>query len=157
MSTLLQIDNVGRELTGAIEGLPVGAELLGTFKLVSRATPTVVDYQFIAQLSGISITPILTWAAPGASTGSRSASSAPGRAAFASFFTALHGNPSFAVPLAHPHYQGRQHCFPGGGMVGCYQAQEQWRQAPYRQQPLDPPRGRGRRAWLRGLFRQDCL
>jgi hypothetical protein len=53
----LQIDNVGRELTAAIEGLPVGAELLGTFKLVSRATPTVVDYQFIAQLSGISITP----------------------------------------------------------------------------------------------------
>lgn len=53
----LQIDNVGRELTAAIEGLPVGAELLATFKLVSRATPSVVDYQFIAQLSGISITP----------------------------------------------------------------------------------------------------
>ena len=53
----LQIDNVGRALTAVIEALPVGAELLATFKVVSRATPTVVDYQFIAQLSGISITP----------------------------------------------------------------------------------------------------
>lgn len=58
----IRIDNVGRELTSAIEGLPVGASLLATLQLVSRATPTVVDYEFIAQLSGINITPTLVTA-----------------------------------------------------------------------------------------------
>lgn len=58
----IRIDNVGRELTAAIEGLPVGASLLATLQLVSRATPTVVDYEFIAQLSGINITPTLVTA-----------------------------------------------------------------------------------------------
>lgn len=58
----IRIDNVGRDLTSAIEGLPVGASLLATLQLVSRATPTVVDYEFIAQLSGINITPTLVTA-----------------------------------------------------------------------------------------------
>lgn len=58
----IRIDNVGRELTSAIEGLPVGASLLATLQLVSRATPTVVDYEFIAQLSSINITPTLVTA-----------------------------------------------------------------------------------------------
>lgn len=58
----IRIDNVGRELTAAIEGLPVGASLLATLQLVSRATPTVVDYEFIAQLSGINITPTMVTA-----------------------------------------------------------------------------------------------
>ena len=53
----LQIDNVGRELTASIEALPVGASLMATVRVVSRATPDVTDYEFIAQLSGISITP----------------------------------------------------------------------------------------------------
>lgn len=53
----LQIDNVGRELTSLIEALPVGASLTTTVRVVSRATPTVTDYEFISQLSGISITP----------------------------------------------------------------------------------------------------
>ena len=58
----IRIDNVGRELTAAIEGLPVGASLIATLQLVSRATPSVVDYEFIAQLSGINITPTLVTA-----------------------------------------------------------------------------------------------
>lgn len=58
----IHIDNVGRELTGAIEGLPVGASLIATLQVVSRATPAVVDYEFIAQLSGINITPTLVTA-----------------------------------------------------------------------------------------------
>lgn len=58
----IRIDNVGRELTAAIEGLPVGASLLATLQLVSRATPAVVDYEFIAQLSGINITPTMVTA-----------------------------------------------------------------------------------------------
>ncbi len=53
----LQMDNVGRDLTSALEALPVGSTLLATLQLVSRATPTVVDYEFVAQLSGISVTP----------------------------------------------------------------------------------------------------
>lgn len=61
----LRIDNVGRSLTAAIEGLPVGASMLATLRVVSRATPTVTDYEFVAQLSGISITPTLVTASMG--------------------------------------------------------------------------------------------
>ena len=53
----IRIDNVGRELASAIEGLPVGASLVATLQMVSRATPSVVDYEFVAQLSGINMTP----------------------------------------------------------------------------------------------------
>jgi hypothetical protein len=53
----LQIDNIGRELTALVEALPVGASLTATIRVVSRATPTVTDYEFISQLSGINITP----------------------------------------------------------------------------------------------------
>lgn len=52
----LQIDNVGRELTAAIEALPVGSTLLATLRVVSRATPDVSDFEFIALLGGISVT-----------------------------------------------------------------------------------------------------
>ena len=53
----LQMDNVGRDLTSALEALPVGSILMATLRVVSRATPAVVDYEFIAQLSGINVTP----------------------------------------------------------------------------------------------------
>ena len=53
----LQVDNVGREMTAMFEALPVGAALVATIRLSGRATPTVVDYEFVAQLSGISVTP----------------------------------------------------------------------------------------------------
>ena len=53
----LQIDNIGRELTALMEALPVGASLTATIRVVSRATPTVTDYEFISQLSAINITP----------------------------------------------------------------------------------------------------
>ena len=53
----LQIDNVGRSLTASLEALPPGAALLCTLQVVSRATPTVVDFDFVAQLGGISVTP----------------------------------------------------------------------------------------------------
>ena len=53
----LQIDNVGRELASAIEGLPVGSALTATIRLASRANPAVADYEFVAILSGISMTP----------------------------------------------------------------------------------------------------
>lgn len=55
----LRVDNVGRELTALIEALPVGASLIATLQMVSRATPTVVDYEFVSQLSGLSLTPTL--------------------------------------------------------------------------------------------------
>ena len=51
----LQVDNVGRELTAALEALPVGSTLLATITVASRATPAVADYSFVAQLSGISV------------------------------------------------------------------------------------------------------
>lgn len=55
----LRIGNVGRELTAAIEGLPVGSSLLATMQVVSRATPTVIDYEFVSPLSGLKADPTL--------------------------------------------------------------------------------------------------
>jgi len=52
----LEIDNVGSDLAAELEKLPPGAALQATVRLVSRASPTVVDYQFTAPLSGVSIT-----------------------------------------------------------------------------------------------------
>lgn len=51
----LQIDNVGREIGDAIESLAPGSTLLGTLRQVSRATPEVVDYQFVALLGGFTV------------------------------------------------------------------------------------------------------
>lgn len=53
----LVIDNVGRGLTAALENLPVGEELTATIRIVSRATPAVVDYEFIAPMTGVQATP----------------------------------------------------------------------------------------------------
>lgn len=52
----VEIDNVGQELSPVLEGLPPGAALLATFRVVSRSTPTVVDYEFSAPMSGVSMT-----------------------------------------------------------------------------------------------------
>lgn len=53
----LQIDNVGLELTAALEALPVGSTIMATLQLRSRARPTEVSYQFISPLASISVTP----------------------------------------------------------------------------------------------------
>ncbi len=52
----LQIDNVGRLPIALIEGIPVGSTVMATIRLVSRSTPSVVDYEFVAQLSNIQAT-----------------------------------------------------------------------------------------------------
>ena len=49
----LEVDNVGRDLVAELELLPPGASLLATMRLVSRNTPTQVDYEFTAPLSGV--------------------------------------------------------------------------------------------------------
>lgn len=49
----LQIDNVGRDLTSVFEQLPAGATLMATLRVVHRSTPTVVDYEFAAPLTGV--------------------------------------------------------------------------------------------------------
>lgn len=51
----LQIDNVGRDIGEAIESLAPGSTLLATLRQVSRATPAVVDAQFIAMLGGFTV------------------------------------------------------------------------------------------------------
>jgi hypothetical protein len=52
----LDVDNVGRDLVAELELLPPGAIVLATTRLVSRATPTVVDYELTAPLSGVRAT-----------------------------------------------------------------------------------------------------
>ncbi|MGI9218601.1 MAG: DUF1833 family protein [Hydrogenophaga sp.] len=52
----IELDNVGRELTQVLEALPPGGALQATFRLVSRAAPTVVEYEFSAPLSGVQVT-----------------------------------------------------------------------------------------------------
>lgn len=52
----LEIDNVGRALIQDLERLPPGGALQATVYVVSRASPTVVDYMFTAPLSGVSAT-----------------------------------------------------------------------------------------------------
>jgi hypothetical protein len=50
----ITVDNIGREINALIEALPFDAELFATIGIRSRQTPTVVEYQFVAPLSGIS-------------------------------------------------------------------------------------------------------
>jgi hypothetical protein len=52
----IEIDNVGNALTAELEKLPLGGALMATFSIVSRNTPTVVDWTFQAQLSGVAAT-----------------------------------------------------------------------------------------------------
>jgi hypothetical protein len=52
----IEIDNVGQELSPVLEALPPGGALQATFRVVSRSTPTVVDYEFSAPMSGVSMT-----------------------------------------------------------------------------------------------------
>ena len=61
----LQIDNIGREITSLLEGLPIGASMLATIRIVSRSTPTVNDYEFVSPLSSISVTPTTVTASIG--------------------------------------------------------------------------------------------
>lgn len=61
----IRVDNVGRELTEDLEGLPPGAELTATIKVVHRKTPDVVDYQFTAPMSGVLVDPLSVSAAVG--------------------------------------------------------------------------------------------
>lgn len=49
----LQIDNVGRSITAELEALEPGAELTATIQVVYRATPDVIEYEFMAPLSGV--------------------------------------------------------------------------------------------------------
>lgn len=51
----LQIDNVGRDFSGALESLPPGAALKATIRMVHRSTPNVVDYEFTAPLTGVKV------------------------------------------------------------------------------------------------------
>jgi hypothetical protein len=61
----IQIDNVGREITGELERLPPGAALLATIRIVYRATPNYVDYEFTSPLSGIRVDQLTVTAAMG--------------------------------------------------------------------------------------------
>lgn len=51
----LQLDNVGRDFTAALEALPAAAALTATVRLVSRATPQIIDFEFIGQLTSINV------------------------------------------------------------------------------------------------------
>lgn len=50
---MLEMDNVGGDVMDELELLTPGAALQATVRMVSRATPTVVDYEFSAPLSNV--------------------------------------------------------------------------------------------------------
>ena len=52
----IEIDNVGRDLTGELERLGPAAWLQATVRLVHRSTPTVIDYEFTAALTNVRVT-----------------------------------------------------------------------------------------------------
>jgi hypothetical protein len=52
----LEIDNVGRDLTGELEGLPPSAVVMATVRLVSRATPDTVDWAWTVPMTNVSVT-----------------------------------------------------------------------------------------------------
>jgi len=52
----LEVDNVGADLGRELEKLPPGAALQATLQMVSRATPTVVEYEFTAPMSSVGVT-----------------------------------------------------------------------------------------------------
>lgn len=49
----LEIDNVGRALAPELERLPTGAAIQATIQIVSRAAPTMVEWEFSAPLSNV--------------------------------------------------------------------------------------------------------
>lgn len=61
----IEIDNVGGLLSEELEKLPYGGVLQATFTLVSRATPTVVDFSFQAPFSGVSASTTIVTATVG--------------------------------------------------------------------------------------------
>ncbi len=61
----IEIDNVGQALAPVLEALPPGGALQATFRVVSRSTPTVVDYEFSAPMSGVSMSPAVVQASIG--------------------------------------------------------------------------------------------
>jgi len=49
----LEIDNVGRDLTGELERLPPNAVVMCTVRLVSRSAPDTVEWQWTVPISGV--------------------------------------------------------------------------------------------------------
>lgn len=52
----VQIVNVGREITAELEALPVGSVIEATIQFVTRATPNVIDYEFVGEMMGVKTT-----------------------------------------------------------------------------------------------------
>lgn len=69
----LEIDNVGGDLTAELEQLPPGGVLLATTRVVSRAQPTVVDFELVGPLSRVSVTTTAVSAVVGDDDAMRSA------------------------------------------------------------------------------------
>jgi len=47
----IEMDNVGRDVLGELEALPVGEALDVTLRIASRATPEMTDYEFTGAMS----------------------------------------------------------------------------------------------------------
>ena len=52
----LEIVNVGREITAELEALPAGSAILATIQFATRATPSVIDYEFLGEMVGVKTT-----------------------------------------------------------------------------------------------------
>lgn len=52
----LEMVNVGREITAELEALPAGSTILATIQFATRATPSVIDYEFVGEMVGVKTT-----------------------------------------------------------------------------------------------------
>lgn len=52
----LEISNVGRELTAELEALPLGSGLDVTLRIVSRANPEQIEWEYTAAISRVTAT-----------------------------------------------------------------------------------------------------
>jgi hypothetical protein len=51
----LEIDNVGRDLVGELEGLPPNAIVMATVRLVDRSAPDTVEWEFNVPMVNVSV------------------------------------------------------------------------------------------------------
>jgi hypothetical protein len=51
--SMLEIDNVGRDMTGEFERLPASAVVMATVQIVDRAAPDVIEWEWVVPMMNV--------------------------------------------------------------------------------------------------------